>query len=230
MEIISDDFMSFPEWSEIKDSLLRGRNVPMIEPDMPTFMGVPQAREPGDLEEADVAIIGAPYVASWGPYSGVSKDEWIASPRRVRQQSVKYYSGYMQEFNMDVFEHLRVVDLGDADIPPEVKDNPTAENVLVAQRAVEDKVNMALDAGAVPIVLGQNSPCGSYAIAKPIAERTNGNVGVISTDVHWDNEPLDAGLCELEGEDVRVPREHPSQKPGGDRGEGHEWGEAGEHR
>jgi len=184
--------MSYPSWSEIKDSLIRGRSVPMIEPDMPTFMGVPHVHGPGDLEEIDVAIIGAPYVASWGPYSGVSKDEWIASPKRVRQQSVKYYSGYMQEFDLDVFEHLRVVDLGDADIPPEVKDNPTAENVLAAQKAVEVKVNMALDAGVVPIVLGQNSPCGSYAIAKPIAERTKGNVGVISTDVHWDNEPLDA--------------------------------------
>ena len=163
----------------------------MIEPDMPTFMGVPHARGPGDLTGADVAIIGAPYVASWGPYSGVSKDEWIASPKRVRQQSVKYYSGYMQEFDMDVLELLRVVDMGDADIPPEVKDNPTADNVLAAQKAVEDIVNLALDAGATPIVLGQNSPCGSYAIAKPIAERTKGNVGVISTDVHWDNEPLD---------------------------------------
>jgi agmatinase len=183
--------MSYPSWSEIKDSLLRGRSVPMIAPDMPTFMGVPYVQGTGDLEGVDVAIIGAPYVASWGPYSGVSKDEWIASPKRVRQQSVKYYSGYMQEFDLDVFEHLKVVDLGDADIPPEVKDNPTAENVLAAQRAVEDKVNMTLNAGAVPIVLGQNSPCGSYAIAKPIVERTQGNVGVISTDVHWDNELLD---------------------------------------
>ena len=81
--------MSYPSWSEIKDSLLGGKSVPMIEPDMPTFMGVPHAWNPGDLEGVDVAIIGAPYVASWGPYSGVSKDEWIASPRRVRQQSVK---------------------------------------------------------------------------------------------------------------------------------------------
>jgi agmatinase len=184
-------FMGYPNWSEIKDSLLKGRNVPMIESDMPTFMGVPYALGPEDLRGVDVAIIGAPYVASWGPYSGVGKEEWIASPKRVRQQSVKYWSGYLQEFDMDVFDHLKVVDLGDADIPPEVIDNPTVSNILSAQRAVEAKVNWALDAGAVPIVLGQNSPCGSYAIAKPVAERTGGNVGVISLDTHWDNEPLD---------------------------------------
>lgn len=184
-------FMSYPKWIEIKDSLLKGRTVPMIESDMPTFMGVPHAFDAEDLIGIDVAIIGAPYVASWGPYSGVSKDEWIASPKRVRQQSVKYWSGYLQEFDMDVFDHLKICDLGDADIPPEVIDNPTVKNILAAQRAVEEKVNLVLDAGAIPIVIGQNSPCGSYAVAKPLAERTVGNVGVISLDTHWDNEPLD---------------------------------------
>ncbi len=88
-------FMGYPNWSEIRDSLLKGRNVPMIESDMPTFMGVPHALGPEDLRGVDVAIIGAPYVASWGPYSGVGKEEWIASPKRVRQQSVKYWSGYL---------------------------------------------------------------------------------------------------------------------------------------
>jgi agmatinase len=49
-----------------------------------------------------------------------------------------------------------------------------------------------LHADALPIVIGQNSPCGSYPIAKPVAERSRGNVGVISLDTHWDISPLDA--------------------------------------
>ena len=183
--------MKYPEWSELRETLLRGRDVPMIEADMPTFMGQPHAISQDDLEGADVVIIGAPYVASWGPYSGVSKEEWIAAPKRVRQQSAKYLEGYLQEFDLDVFEHLRLVDFGDAAIPPEVFDKPTVGNILAAQRAVETKVNQSLDAGAIPIVIGQNSPCGSYAIAKPIAERTRANVGVISLDTHWDIQPLD---------------------------------------
>ena len=52
-------------------------------------------------------------------------------------------------------------------------------------------MNAALDAGAIPIVVGQNSPCSSYAIAKPIAERTAGKVGMISLDTHWDAQPID---------------------------------------
>src|SRR5204862_87905 len=47
------------------------------------------------------------------------------------------------------------------------------------------------DAGAIPIVIGQNSPCGSYAIAKPIAARTKGLVGMVSLDTHWDSAALD---------------------------------------
>jgi agmatinase len=183
--------VKYPEWDEIKNSLLRGRNVPMIEHDMPTFLGQPHAVNPEELENADVVIIGSPYVASWGQYGGVGKSEWIAAPKRVRQQSVKYPTGYIQEFGVDVLEELRIVDFGDADIPPEVYDKPTVHNILRAQKAVEEKVNQTLDAGAIPIVIGQNSPCGSYAIAKPIAERTKGNVGVISLDTHWDIRPID---------------------------------------
>jgi agmatinase len=158
---------------------------------MPTFMGLPHASTPADLDGADAVILGAPYVASWEEYAGVPKSDWIAAPKRVRQQSIRYPSGYLQDMDLDVFEHLRVVDYGDADIPPEVFDSPTAENVLRAQAAVERKVKHILDVGAIPVVIGQNSPCGSYAIAKPIAERTRGNVGVVSLDTHWDVMPFD---------------------------------------
>ncbi|MCX7353868.1 MAG: arginase family protein [Alphaproteobacteria bacterium] len=122
----------------------------------------------------------------------MDKSDWLAAAKRVRQQSARYGSGYIQDFDLDIFEHLKVVDFGDADIPPEANVAPTVENVLAAQAAVELKVNQALDAGAIPIVIGQNSPCGSFAIAKPISERTKGAVGMVSLDTHWDSGTLDA--------------------------------------
>ena len=185
--------MSYPEWDLIRNSIfVRERNFPLIESDMPTFLGVPHATSPEDLVGADAVIIGSPYVASWtNEYAGVDKQEWLAGPKRVRQQSIRYASGYIQDFDLDIFEHIRVVDYGDADIPPESIEKQTAANILQAQAAVEIKVNQALDVGAIPIVIGQNSPCGSYAIAKPIAERTKGKVGVVSLDTHWDIEPID---------------------------------------
>lgn len=185
--------MSYPDWDTIRSSsFTRTRNFPLIDEDMPTFMAQPLATSPADLRGADVVVIGAPYVAGWASYAGVGKSEWIAGPKRVRQQSIRYASGYIQDFDLDVFEHLRVVDFGDAAIPPEVNEKPTVDNILRAQAAVEVKVNQALDAGALPIVIGQNSPCGSYAIAKPIAERTRGKVGCISLDTHWDCRLIDA--------------------------------------
>ena len=184
--------MTYPEWTDIRNSnFVRTRFFPLIDEDQPTFMGLPLATSPGDLRGADVVIIGAPYVAGWSQYAGVGKSEWLAGPKRVRQQSIRYGSGYIQDFDLDVFEHLRVVDFGDARIPPEANEKPTVENILRAQAAVEEKVGQVLDAGALPIVIGQNSPCGSYAIAKPIAERTHGRVGVISLDTHWDAQPID---------------------------------------
>ena len=184
--------MSYPDWETIRNStFVRGRSLPLIEEDMPTFMARPHAISRADLEGADAVIIGAPYVAGWGSYAGVGKEDWIAGPKRVRQQSIRYRSGYIQDFDLDVFEHLKVVDYGDAEIPPEANDRPTVANILAAQAAVEVKVNDALDAGAIAVVIGQNSPCGSYAIAKPIAERTRGKVGMISLDTHWDAQPID---------------------------------------
>jgi len=184
--------VSYPEWEQTRNGIFaRARYFPMIEVDQPTFMGRPLATSAADLVGADVVIIGAPYVAGWGEYAGVPKTDWIAGPKRVRQQSIRYPTGYIQEFDLDVFEHLKVVDFGDAAIPREVYDRPTVDNVLRAQASVEEKVNQTLAAGAIPIVIGQNSPCGSYAIAKPIAERTHGSVGVISLDTHWDAARID---------------------------------------
>ena len=185
--------MTYPTWEEFKrTSLAASRTFPMIMPEMPTFMGAPHATTREDLRGADVVIIGAPYVASaTEEYLGVPTSEWIAAPKRVRQQSVRYRSGYIQDFDLDVFEHLKLVDYGDAAIPLEVMEVQSPKNILRAQAAVEEKVGQALDAGAIPIVIGQNSPCGSFAIAKAIAERAKGWVGCISLDTHWDIEPLD---------------------------------------
>ena len=186
--------MSYPDWEQIRTStFMRKRDFPRLAEDTPTFMGRPHATSTKDLKGADVVIIGAPYAAGWGnQYAGVDKGDWLAAAKRVRQQSARYGSGYIQDFDLDIFEHLKVVDFGDADIPPEANLAPTVENVLAAQAAVELKVNQALDAGAIPIVIGQNSPCGSFAIAKPIAERAKGNVGMVSLDTHWDAGTLDA--------------------------------------
>lgn len=184
--------MSYPEWEEIRARLFDTDEVPMINEDTPTFMRRPYARSPQDLQGADIAIIGSTYVSSTGEcFWGVRTEEWAAAAKRVRQQSARYFSGYIADFDMDVFDHLNVVDYGDAEFDRETFTEMTYETVIAVQRAVEKKVTDAVEAGAIPIVIGQNSPASSYAVAKPIAERTDGEVGVVSLDTHWDIEPLD---------------------------------------
>ena len=76
----------------------------------------------------DAVIIGAPYVASkTEKYAGVDRREWLAAPQRVRQQSIRYQSGYIQDFDLDVFEYIDAVDYGDADIPQEILDDQSPE-------------------------------------------------------------------------------------------------------
>jgi agmatinase len=185
--------MSYPTWREFVGSYwLEGRRFPQMGPETPTFMGCPYATREQDLKDADVAIIGSTYVTSWtDEWAGVPKAEWSAAAQRVRQQSVRYPSGYIQDFDLDVFEHLKVVDFGDAELPPEVGSSQSIDMIRRAQAAVEDKVNAVLAAGALPIVIGQNSPCASYAIARCVAEHSDGPIGVVSLDAHWDVEPID---------------------------------------
>ena len=183
----------YPDWETFMATSFAGRReFPLVAPETPSFMSRPVARTPDDLEGADVVIIGAPYVAAEdGKYAGVAMEEWIEAPKRVRQQSARYPGGYIQDFDLELFEHITMVDYGDADIPPDVMENQTPERILVAQEAVEAKCRDALRAGAVPVVIGQNSPCGSFAIAKACAEHTEGAVGCVSLDTHWDAQPLD---------------------------------------
>ncbi|MBI4188321.1 MAG: arginase family protein [Chloroflexi bacterium] len=179
--------MPYPEWQVPPSG-----EYPMITADTPAFMGQPYITDAKKLKGADAVIIGSTYMASLADmYYGIPTEDWRAAAKRVRQQSLRYSSGYVQEFDLEIFEHLKLVDFGDAELPAELRHERTPEGILKAQHAVETKVNQVLDAGAIPIVLGNNSPCSSYAIAKPIAERTKGNVGVVSIDTHWDIGKID---------------------------------------
>ena len=76
----------YPTWEEFTTtSFAASHQWPLLSPETPSFMARAIAREPADLEGADVAIIGAPYVAaSDGTYAGVPMEDWIAAPKRVR--------------------------------------------------------------------------------------------------------------------------------------------------
>jgi len=151
--------------------LVNGTPTPLLADDMPSFLGVPIARERSELEGADVAILGIPVGAQASP--GRPPDEWAAYGRAVadtRRFSMSY-GGYLPELDLDVFEHLRMVDYGDA------------ERSLAN---VEQKVRDVLESGCRLVTLGGCVPYASYGIAAAMARRQKGKLGIISLDAHGD--------------------------------------------
>jgi agmatinase len=160
-----------------KFSLIHGTDVPVLHAGVPSFLAVPIARTSAELVGADAAIIGVPYDRP--ATAGRGAGDWSGyreAPAHVRQRSLRY-GGYLPELDLDIFEHARLVDYGDAEI---------GEDIDRSIASVARKVREVLDAGARPITIGGFSPCASYAAIKGLAEATSGAVGVLSLDAHGD--------------------------------------------
>jgi arginase family enzyme len=160
-----------------KFSRLYGFEVPALRPEVPTLFGVPLARTRAELAGADAAVIGVPYdrVAT----AGRAADSWAGyrrAPEATRQSSLRF-RGYLPELDLDVFDCLRLVDYGDAEI---------GEDMGANIEAVAAKVRDCVEQGVRPITVGGFSPCASYAAVKGIAAATRGRVGCVSLDAHGD--------------------------------------------
>jgi len=172
--------------------------------DTPTFMELPLARKPQELEGADAVIMGFPYegITALSPtrsapptVSRPPKDSiyWRMgsdlAPEWIRKYSI-YYSihhnrGYFPEIADDlvIMDHIRVVDYGDVKVLPE----DAEETIRRAKEMAADIVK----AGAVPIVFGGDHTTPT-PILQAILERAERKIGLISFDAHLDfaNEPL----------------------------------------
>jgi agmatinase len=167
-----------------KFSLIQQVPIPNLRDDVPTFMGMPHARTAADLKGADVAIIGVPYDRT--ATAGRPADQWAGyreAPAHVRRASLRF-AGYVPELDLDVFEHLSLVDYGDAEIVPDL--DRSIDNVA-------RKVQEALAGGCLPVTIGGFSPCASYAVIQGVAAATPGTIGVISLDAHCDNQDTEYG-------------------------------------
>ncbi|MDP6483001.1 MAG: arginase family protein [Nitrospinota bacterium] len=150
--------------------------LPCVYADVPTFLAVPLARSPADLQRADAAVVGAPYQGVPGP-GRVYRDSRM-TPLRLRQDSIKY-GGYLPELGIDVFEHLRLVDYGDAPIPLSADGETAAELTAL-------KVGEVLDAGCVAVVFGGTEVAASLGAVQALSARSRA-LGLLTLDAHGDN-------------------------------------------
>ncbi len=134
-----------------------------------SFAGVPYTEDRAELEGVDVAIVGAPTDDLVSDRPGAR-----FGPRGIRAASAP--PGPHLEAKVDAFDRLRVVDFGDAPVLPADSER--------THEAIEATVGQALDAGAVPVVLG-----GDHGIAEPdirACAKKHGPVGLIHFDTHTD--------------------------------------------
>ena len=148
---------------------------------IPTFIHAPLAITAAELKqmEADIAIIGAP--AEMVIYRPGAR----FGPRAIRQAGyVEHPNDYIYHMELEVHPTrvLKVVDFGDAACPP--------FSIERSHQAIQAKVAEALEADAVPIVLG-----GDHSVTLPSATAVAGkygfgNVGIVHFDAHadtWDS-------------------------------------------
>ena len=136
-----------------------------------SFMRLPQVSA---MDGVDAAIVGIPFD------TGVSyRIGGRFGPAAIREAS-RLLRPYHVEHEIEVFDHLSVVDTGDLAVIP--------GNIQASYQVMLDGLGRILDAGVVPLAIG-----GDHSITlgelRAVAKR-HGPVGLIDFDSHtdtWDN-------------------------------------------
>ncbi len=134
-----------------------------------SFGGVPYTQDPAQLEDADVAIVGAPTDDLVSDRPGTR-----FAPRAIRAAGGS--PGPHLEAGIDAFAAIRIVDFGDAPVVP--------ADAVRSHKAIEQTVRAVLAADALPIVLG-----GDHSITEPevtACSAVHGPIGLVHFDSHTD--------------------------------------------
>src|SRR3712207_3524814 len=158
--------------------------VPRVYGRVPTLFGAPLAETERDLQGADVAFLGVPWRAPTTPSGfmiGGARANFGGTqltPSYFRLDSL-HYGGYLPELDVDVLEHLKLVDCGDAEV---------SQDIGKTFSAVEAEVGALVEAGCMPIVMGGNAGPTTYPVLRAIAERAHGPTAVLNLYAHGDNQ------------------------------------------
>jgi agmatinase len=165
--------------------------------DRPTYVGSTTFGKRTLIEDAaeliarapDAAIVGAPFDDAVSHRPGAR-----FGPRAIRDGTYQVGAQSLQ-LDIDVWQHLDVVDAGDADIVPAWLDRGHA--------MIFDKVLEVARSGAVPIVFG-----GDHSITWPSATaiaqaHAPGSVGIVHFDAHADTADASWGVLSGHGTPMR---------------------------
>jgi guanidinopropionase len=158
--------------------MLPGRkaSLPLVYGDTPSFLGCPVLRGGEEGSGYDAVVAGVPWegTVTWGSFSGCE-----LAPRTIRHASARY-GGFLPEYEVDLFDHLRIADMGDVPVDPQSPERTMASVHRWARRIYR--------AGAIPIFLGGDHSF-SPEVVRALAATRKGRIGIIHFDSHLDNSP-----------------------------------------
>ncbi|OGW36519.1 MAG: arginase [Nitrospirae bacterium GWD2_57_9] len=152
----------------------RKESLPRVFGDTPSFLGAPVVDRASIERGQDVVIAGVPWegTVTWGTFTGCE-----LAPRTIRHAAARY-GGFLPEYETDLFDYLKVCDIGDIPVHP---NDPAA-----TMKSVYDAMDRIFKSGSIPIVLGGDHSF-TPEIARALNDNTDGGIGVLHFDAHFDN-------------------------------------------
>ncbi|GED12678.1 agmatinase family protein [Aneurinibacillus migulanus] len=147
----------------------------------PCFLGAKNISADSNTDGVDVVVYGVPWegAVTWGEYTGCE-----LGPKVMRLCSARY-TGYLPELNhIDVFEHMKLGDMGDVDVIP--------ADVMGTVKRIEEFSGNVWSTGKFPVALGGDHGI-TYPIVNALTKQVKGKVGIIHLDAHYDNKPHHEG-------------------------------------
>lgn len=169
----------------------------VIQAGVATFFGRPLA-DARNLNGVRCAIAGIPWDEGNAGRNGANM-----GPRAFRDAS-SWYLGYDAQRDLDLWEELPAVDVGDIPVVP-----PNAERTM---QLIEDHIRSVREQGILPLSIG-----GNHALAIGAARgaaRTVPRMGYLSVDAHLDTAPSWAGEIYSSGCPTIRATEIPNVDPG----------------
>jgi agmatinase len=155
--------------------MVEGRklSMPVIYGDTPSFLGC-SVINPNLSRGFDVIFAGVPWegTITWGSYSGCE-----LAPRSIRHAAARY-GGYLPEYEIDIFDYLKIGDLGDISVSPNDPEK--------SMKSVFEVANKIYKSHSMPLMLGGDHSF-SPEIVRALSENVEGEIGVIHFDSHFDN-------------------------------------------
>jgi agmatinase len=152
----------------------RKGSLPLVYGDTPSFLGADLIKNHAPDQNWDVIFAGVPWegTITWGSASGCE-----LATRTIRQSSARY-GGYLPEYDIDLFDYLKVGDLGDV----VVNSNDPAHTM----RNVFEMADAIYKKNSIPFIFGGDH---SYSpeIVRALGNNKDGDIGIIHFDSHFDN-------------------------------------------